>query len=202
LRRDGARLFGVSSLKKKKSGFSHEFRDLEHLEEHSVALVTVSSENYNDIKFELLKRLLRKEKHGIYVSVNRTVASLKEELAREKIKTEKLYFIDCVSEQTGNGKKGNKDVSYINTAQNLTDLGIELVNLMEKCHDCFVFFDAVTALTLYHPQDVVGRFFHVLNEKIRTTGEKGFLINVDDLEEEELTELISQFCDLSVFFNE
>jgi hypothetical protein len=188
-------------LKKKKSGLGQGFKDLERLEEHSVALVTVSSENYNEIKFDLLKRLLKKEKHGIYVSINRTVHSLKEELEREKIKADKLYFIDCVSEQTGNGKAGNKNVSYINTAQNLTDLGIELVNMMEKCHDCFVFFDAITALTLYHNTDVVGRFFHILNEKVRTSGSKGFLINVDDAEEEELTELVSQFCDLAVFFN-
>ena len=177
-------------------------KDLLHLDEHSVALVTVSSKNYNPVKFDLLKKLLKKEKHGIYVSVNRTITSLKEEMEKEKIKTEKLYFIDCVSEQTGNGKHGNKNVSFINTAQNLTDLGIELVNLMEKCHDCFVFFDAVTALTLYHNRDVVGRFFHILNEKIRTSEKRGFLINVDDDEEEELTELISQFCDLAVFFNE
>lgn len=189
-------------LKRKKGSSSKGMKDLLHLDEHSVALVTVSSKNYNPVKFDLLKKLLKKEKHGIYVSVNRTITSLKEEMEKEKIKTEKLYFIDCVSEQTGNGKHGNKNVSFINTAQNLTDLGIELVNLMEKCHDCFVFFDAVTALTLYHNRDVVGRFFHILNEKIRTSEKRGFLINVDDDEEEELTELISQFCDLAVFFNE
>lgn len=175
--------------------------ELSKLEPGHNALLTVSSENYLQVKEELIKYLAKKEKYGIYVTLNRTAKQLVEEFEKLKVDTSRMVFIDAITEPLGGETVKLDNTIFISSTQNLTDLGIEIIQVMEARKENFLVFDAVTTLLLYHKLDVVGKFFHVLATKIRENKVKGFFLNVDDEAENPLTELISQFCDKSIFLN-
>ncbi len=96
---------------------------------------------------------------GIYVSLNKTQKSVEEILKKNKIKTDKLFFIDCVtSEQT------NEDVLHVHP-NNLDKLNYAIDTFIENIKGKkFLIIDALSTLLIYNNENDVVAFIKKITE--------------------------------------
>jgi len=172
--------------------------ELKDLKEEFVAVIIANSDNYLEAR-DVILQLTGKEK-TIYVSANRTFKDLSKEFKKKGLNEGNFFFIDLLSSESGITKTEESNVLLLESPSELTELGIDLSDLMEKQMKSF-FLDGLSTLTLYNSNDSVGRFVHYLSAKIRSHEMKCFILTVDDENVNELTELVTQFSDKVIFLN-
>jgi len=103
---------------------------------------------------------------GIYVSLNKTQKSIEETLKKEKIKTDKIFFIDCVTNE-----KVKEDVPHISPSdlEKLTFSIEEFVGDIEG--EKYLILDALSTLLIYNNENKVAAFL----QKITQLAQKGNL---------------------------
>ncbi len=174
-------------------------RYLEELpKEQFTALLLVEPTNYSKINYELLRLLISHTKgKGMYITLNRSYEFMKETLAKEKIDTEKIYFIDAISKGTGDKTIIKENVQYIESPRNLTELSVAIDELYQKLDEKpkFLVFDSISTLLIYNDIASVERFTHMIIGKLREWKIKGVLLMVKSEEHKGVVNSLSQFCD-------
>lgn len=96
---------------------------------------------------------------GIYVSLNKTQTSTEDHLVKQKIDVEKLFFIDCVTDE-----KTKEDVLHIPP----DNLGMLSTAIREFINDIqgskFLVIDALSTLLIYNSNDDVAKFAKEVTE--------------------------------------
>lgn len=125
---------------------------------------------------------------GIYVSLNKTQKSVEENLVKEKIDFEKIFFIDCVTKE-----KTREDVLHCSPNE-LKELSYSIKNFIEEIPgEKFVILDALSTLLIYNPENHVAAFVKELTEN---SSEKTEIIALSpETKGEELLEKIFNFFD-------
>lgn len=125
---------------------------------------------------------------GIYVSLNKTQKSVEENLVKEKIDFEKIFFIDCVTKE-----KTREDVLHCSPNE-LKELSYSIKNFIEEIPgEKFVILDALSTLLIYNPENRVAAFVKELTEN---SSEKTEIIALSpETKGEELLEKIFNFFD-------
>jgi KaiC/GvpD/RAD55 family RecA-like ATPase len=103
---------------------------------------------------EIAKALKKVDgKPGMYLSVNKTQKSTEEGLRKEGLRTERIFFVDCVTQE-----KTRDDVLHI-PPQNL-DLLVAAVQEFSKDikGEKFILIDALSTLLIYNDENKVARF--------------------------------------------
>ena len=170
-----------------------------------IVLVNVSAEDYVKTNVEILRVLANEDKlPGVHITINKPYLTMKRVLEEEGVKTENLYFIDCITKSAGGvADKNDKNVFYLDAPQNLTGLGVIMneavsaINSTEK----FLFMDSLSTLLLYHSSGTVAKFSHFLTGKMRVWGLRGVLMAVEKESDPDLAAQLSQFCDEVVTLN-
>lgn len=163
-----------------------------------IVLVNVRAEDYLKVNLEILKGLANDNKiPGVYITVNKPYRTMKKLLDDNKVNSEGIYFIDCISSSSGWKEEGMKNVFFLDSPQNLTGLGIAMNEAISAIGDTekFLFMDSLSTLLLYHNAGTVAKFSHFLTGKMRLWGLRGVLMSVERGAEPELTAQLSQFCD-------
>jgi len=171
-------------------------RDIfKQLPKNFILLVISSVENYISANLEILRVLLNEMKiSGVYITINRPYASLCKILKQNGINIEKLYFIDCVSSLAGMPVEKTEKCRFLKGPSALTDIGIDLSELMEEIKKpCFLFLDSISTLLTYNSAEAVVSFSHLLITKMRLKGLMGVIITLE--KESEPYKIITQFCD-------
>jgi len=97
---------------------------------------------------------------GVYVSLNKTQKSLEESFKSKGINIEKLFFIDCVTNE-----KTRDDVLHL-SPNNLEELLISLDDfLREISGEKFILIDALSTLLIYNAENKVADFIQQLTKK-------------------------------------
>jgi hypothetical protein len=124
------------------------------LPKNFILLVVSSAEKYISVNLEILRVLLNEMKiPGIYITINRPYSSLCEILKQNRIETENLYFIDCVSSLAGIPAGKTEKCRFIEGPSNLTYIGMNTGELMEEVkRPCFLFLDSITTLLTIRKQ--------------------------------------------------
>jgi len=96
---------------------------------------------------------------GIYVSLNKTQKSTEEILKKSGVKTEKLFFIDCVTTE-----KSRDDVLHISPEQ--LDMLSEAIKefIKEIKAEKFLIIDALSTLLIYNSENKVAKFVKEMTE--------------------------------------
>ena len=90
---------------------------------------------------------------GIYVSLNKTHESIENILKKEKISTNKLFFIDCVTSE-----QKRDDVLYISPRE-LEKLGSAISTFIKDIPGKkFLVIDALSTLLIYNDENKVAQF--------------------------------------------
>lgn len=171
-----------------------------------IVLINVKAENYLKTNMEVLRVLANEDDlPGVYITINKPYSAMKRILEENKIKTEKLYFIDCITKTAG-GKveETEKGVLYMDSPQNLTGLGVAMGEAVRAIPEDnkFLFLDSLSTLLLYHNSGTVAKFSHFLTGRMRMWGLRGILISIEKEADPQFTSQLAQFCDTVVSLNE
>lgn len=91
-------------------------------------------------------------KLGVFISLNKTHKSTEEALIKEKINTEKIFFIDCVTSE-----KTKEDVLHIKP-DNLDMLSAAISEFIDNIPgEKFVIIDALSTLLIYNSENKVAQ---------------------------------------------
>jgi len=120
-------------------------------------LVITSVENLQEEVNETLREL--SSSIGVYVSLNKTQKSIEAIFTKEKININKVFFIDCVTQE-----KSREDVLHIRP----NDLEKLIFSINEFIKDIkgekFIIIDALSTLLIYNPENKVAAFVKELTE--------------------------------------
>jgi len=169
------------------------FKDLP---EQWLLLFIVNAKEYLETNMAILKEVTKQENTaGVYVTLNRPYASLIKNLEQNKIKTDNLFFLDCIT-KTLCAEKEQEKCLFLESPQNLTQLAIAIDEIVKAIpmKNKFLFFDELSTLLIYNQTGTVAKFLHFLTGKMRTLELKGILLSV----EKELDPKIAQQSEQSV----
>ena len=121
----------------------------------------------NNLQYQInstLKELTKSDILGAYISLNKPYISIKKVLNQEKIETDKIFFIDCISQLSEKCKE--KEVLHIRHPSDLTGLSIAVTEFVEKIpNDKYIIIDALSTLLIYNKEELVIAFVKKLVEK-------------------------------------
>lgn len=149
-------------------------------------LVNTNLEN----KLQVLNIMNNLHTKGIYVSLNKPVKNLKDILHKNNIKTDDLYFIDCITRSIGSFHRIPK-TEYIFNLKQLHKLEHAITTISKHIglSEKFLILDSLPTLLNYHDKDTVLKFLRFLSSKMRDLRIKGIIINDQTLTDEFKKEL-------------
>jgi archaellum biogenesis ATPase FlaH len=125
-------------------------------------LIIISVENLQKEVNGIVKTLNKMP--GIYISLNKTHESIENILKKEKINTNKLFFIDCVTSE-----QKRDDVLHISPRE-LSKLSSAISTFIKDIPGKkFLIIDALSTLLIYNDENKVARF---VKETIEFASEK------------------------------
>lgn len=176
--------------------------ELANLPKNFIVLLVSSSGHYQENNLNILKLLLNDRKmQGIYINVTKSCENISDLMRSKGIDISKLFFIDCVTLNSG-FKPVKKDTClYVNSPSDLTEISIVLDQLVQTntTEGKFLFLDSLSTLLIYNSPNITSKFAHFLTVKLRQWKITGILITLEKETDEKLLSLISQFADKIIY---
>tara|TARA_B100000315_G_C14455867_1_gene531368 strand:- start:194 stop:796 length:603 start_codon:yes stop_codon:yes gene_type:complete len=157
-------------------------------------LIIVKTKRYEKLLSALLDLYVNDEKRsGLFISTNKPVVKVIGTLDKEKkVGTEKIYFVDCMTELSRLDGK----IFYC-PPQNLTDLNLAIEKMLKMHEDIgFVLLDSLSTLFIYNEDKPVQKFITTLIRKTADRKMKGIFITTKTANNAAALE------DLAIFFDE
>ncbi|MFA4955989.1 MAG: hypothetical protein WC556_03330 [Candidatus Methanoperedens sp.] len=176
--------------------------ELANLPKNFIVLLVSSSSHYQENNLNILKLLLNDRKmSGIYINVTKSCDNISDLMRSNGIDISRLFFIDCVTLNSG-FKPVKKDTClYVNSPSDLTEISIVLDQLVQTntTEGKFLFLDSLSTLLIYNSPNITSKFAHFLTVKLRQWKITGILITLEKETDEKLLSLISQFADKIIY---
>ncbi|MDO8627799.1 MAG: hypothetical protein Q7K42_05000 [Candidatus Diapherotrites archaeon] len=174
-------------------------RNLDGTPQHFTYLLLVEPANFSRVNLELVKLFIAKpKKTGIYITSNKSASYLLHSLESQGIDSSNVFFIDAISREEGSEEVAGKNISYVDSPNDLVDLSVKIDEAFEQLKDkkeVFVIFDSVSTLLIYNGKEAVEKFVHSIVGRFQRLKVKGVLLMVKSEEHKGVTDAISQFCD-------
>jgi len=108
--------------------------------------------------------LVKTGKPVLYISLNKPHKTVKEALEKQGIATEKIFFIDCLTQASGQPTRNH--VIHIENPADLTSLEIAISEFLEKIQgEKSVLIDALATLLIYNSEELTTKFTKSVLEK-------------------------------------
>ena len=156
------------------------------------------NDNYEDTNMHLLSFLINRKKYtGGYVSVNRPYTHVINLLKNNDIKTNNIFFIDCITKGLGGKTPKKANCVFIQSPEHLTDLSIALHNYFTSSGDKnrFLYIDSISTLGIHNSTDNILKFIHYITGKMRIFGFNGIMLSLHEESDQKLISELGQFCD-------
>lgn len=123
--------------------------------------------------YEMIAKTLKEDVKSapcIYVCLNKPVTSIKKDLEKRGVNTDKFYFIDCVTASVSKVKNA-KNILYTSSPEDLTGLDIAIDHFLEKIFEKkYLFIESLRTLLIYNSENVIERFITRLIAKTEKLG--------------------------------
>ncbi|MBN2488051.1 MAG: hypothetical protein JXA98_03395 [Methanosarcinaceae archaeon] len=179
-------------------------RSLKNQSEAGITLVLTTPRNYNAANVALTEYLVNtRGTPGVYVTLNKPYSAMKRTL-EDKVDLRMLLFIDAITKSTGGKIEKNDECLYLDTMQNLTDLGVAIDQAIRAIpsQDKFLLFDSLSTLLIYSQEGSASKFIHFLTGKMRAFAVNGILLSLLRGEDDEFLSQLSMFCDKTIILND
>jgi len=115
----------------------------------------------------IIYQIIRKIKRPIiYVALIKPSVSILSGLHRNKIKTDKLFFIDCTTESASGVVERKENILFIKEPTDLTSIGIAVSQFLETIPgEKYLIIDALRILMIYHNMNVILKFIRSILEE-------------------------------------
>ena len=155
---------------------------------NKVNIVVVPGKKYNQKVITLIKGFSKK--NICYVTVNKAVDSFVQMLKKGKVKTEYLFFIDCIT-KTIVKPEPRKDTIFCSSPNALTEISLAVNKIVDSGVSEVVVIDSLSSMLVYHKSSTLMKFvFHVINKVKSSTVVLVLLVPSDDKETEFYNKLI------------
>lgn len=151
---------------------------LKNIEDNQVNLVLMPGIEYNKTIVEFAKALSTKK--ICYVTFNKTVESLKQLFAKNKIDTHHMLFIDAITKSIRE-MPSKTDTGYFIAPGALTEVSLTISLALRNDIEFFIF-DSLTNLFSYQGKENVEKFILTMINQIRQTNTKAVLYALDEQE--------------------
>ncbi len=169
------------------------------LENNELILILAPSSLMQDFNLEALDYFLNKKNdHCVYVTVAKPYKTMMNILAKNNIKTDNIFFIDCVSQSAIPGGILRAGNCVFCEPRALTHLSIVLTQAfaaIPKGMGRVLIFDTLSTLMIYNEVNAISRFAHVLMAKLRLWGVKSVILTLEEESDKEIIAQMTQFCD-------
>jgi len=159
-----------------------------------VCLSLVAPQNHEQANYAFAKYMTERGAQGLYVTTNNPYQFLKKKLVQNGVQTDRLYFIDGISQPANPG--ATADCIYLDHLENLTTLGI-LINhiLSTAAGQKFLIIDSFSTLLLYNAANSLAKFAHFLTARMKSWGVCGIYISLKGQSDPLLISHLNQICD-------
>ncbi len=139
----------------------------------------------------ILKSL--KENPVIYINFTNTYNSLISSLKKDEIKTDNLFFIDCITKLAGGAVSEQGKVLFVKGAPDLTSLEIAISQFFESIPgEKWLVLYAIRVLKIYNKEDTVLRFIQSILENASASNTKTVVLEIQG-NNESLINKMAQF---------
>lgn len=165
--------------------------------ESILCLMLSRPEKIQEMNIMVLKRIMEGGCTPLIVTVNKPYKVLTKLYMREGIDSERLFFVDAVTQYSGGDYTPTRQVRYVSNPANLTDLGIAITELMKhmpegkKC----IMFDSVSMLLIHIPSATASKFLHFVVNKLKLSDVSGVFLCVDKGMDPVILSQMSAFVD-------
>lgn len=170
------------------------------LKSEAIVLFVIPSAEYHEKSIQLINYLTEKDLYGVYITVNKPSATIKNEFKEYGVDFSKIFFIDGISKQIGFDVDEDEGTMFLKSPHNLTDISIVISEAMKsiKSNEKFLFLDSLSTLALYNDPNAVSRFIHHVSNKLRKDNISGIFLSVEKEIDEKILSSLSQFCDKTI----
>ena len=133
-------------------------------------LMMIDRETFFDSALSMLKSVLEGKTVVLYVTLNRTSSFVSEKMKKNKIKGERVFFVDCITELIGEDKK-KKNTVFAASPQDLNAILNIVCDVIKKLpgKKKVLIFDSVSDLLIYNEPKDVKKFLKKLSDKLKKT---------------------------------
>ena len=157
----------------------------------SIVLFVLSKAEYSEKILGLINTVAKKSPNLCYVTVNKPASALIKQFETSRIKSRAFQFVDCIGHSAAGAPK---QISYVSSPRNLTEVNIAITGAMGKKSDG-VFVDALTTLLIYNDSLMVIRFAHNLISALREHEKSGYFVALKNDISSSLLDDLSMFVD-------
>jgi KaiC/GvpD/RAD55 family RecA-like ATPase len=164
-----------------------------------LTLVEVPAEKHMEVNSEAMKILINELGYTCaYITLSKTASELDKLFKSKGVDTNKLYFIDAISQMYGESGKASKRFIFTGGPLDVDSITVALRELLasiqsdKKC----VFLDSVTTVLLYNSLPRTIRFSKFLTQTLKQVGIDGVMVSISKGETtKKLTEEMQKLCD-------
>lgn len=151
-------------------------KELEKLGDTYSGLVITPIENLQKNATRIVKNFTKSDIPGIYVCLNRPYKTVKKYLEKKGLKTDKIFFIDCITSSLDKAEE-SENVLHIQSPSDLTGLNIAISEFSEKIPGKkFLLIDALASLLIYNTENLVVKFVKLILEDVPESGLKAVML--------------------------
>jgi len=180
--------------------------DFEAIENNELVFIVVPSDLMQQVNLQILKYFTNtKNAIFVYTTFTKPYTAITKILEKNNIKTDKMFFIDCVTPVAGNTEMHGTSKNLFCQPQSLTNISIAIVTALKSIpKDRFgvLILDSISTLMLYNDENSVIRFIQGLSVKIRAREAKSLIFSLDEETDKKTISEISQFCDVCLRIKE
>lgn|SRR3989338_7500 len=162
-----------------------------------IVLVLYHTDNYIKAYSSILDVLSTKKIVVIYITANKPHKVILNNLAINKIPSDNLYFIDCISKRIASIEEPVKCCVLADSPTALTEIIIILNQIVRKIQAdrTIIVLDSVNTLLLYNEKKPVLQFLHFLINKVRMENLGGIFLSLKKDTEKDVLVQITPFFD-------
>jgi KaiC/GvpD/RAD55 family RecA-like ATPase len=159
-----------------------------------VVLYTIAAESY----FKGVICILRTvgNKNLIYVTTNKPYQNIVTGCKKSGIKSDRIFFIDCISKHIGVKAGESANCLFIDSPQSLTTIGIAINEATKNLTgETVLLLDSLSTMLLYNDANTIGRFSNFIINKMRAAGIGTIVLALESDIEKDIIHQVTSFVD-------
>ncbi len=167
------------------------------MDKPSVIFLLLETNSYPFAVFDFVRLFAEKNAETIYVTFNTSSEDLLSIFAEKSIPASGIKFVDISANVSGRQGDESKKISYIASAQDLTELDFQVTNSIKGLsgEKKLLVFDSVSDLLIYNEEAGTEKLLHAMINKIRSNGMAGIIVMIDSPSQEHIIKIVGHFCD-------
>jgi hypothetical protein len=164
-----------------------------------ITLIQIPSDFHQKMNTESIRILTSELKYTvIYITLGKPCSELDVLFSKEKINTDKLFYVDAISQMYGQKKADKKRYIYTAGPLDIDAISISLRSLLSQLSGerVCVLLDSVSTVLLYNSLPRTVRFSQFLTKTLKQLGVNGVIVSVtSSAVTKKLTSKLKTLCD-------